>query len=177
MQTMNEDYGYLTEQKVFDELRKRGLPCQHRVQIKDHEVDILVGKRICIEVDGYYHVLQEQISKDASKQESLEDMGYVILRITGDDAKNRRKLRQFSGRVVAAYEEQQDRERRNQEGALTRSVPQAGLSQLKASLEKQEEMEKAAREKLKKEPAKPKKLTETELFLQAIDDLSKRGRK
>jgi very-short-patch-repair endonuclease len=174
---MNEDYGFLTEQKVFKELRKRGLPCQHRVQIKDYEVDILVGERICVEVDGYYHLLQEKISKDASKQKNLEDMGYVLLRITGDEAKNHRKLRQFSGYVAAAYEEQQDRGRRNKEGALTRSVPQAGLAQLKANLEKKEEIEKAAREKLKKEPAKPKKLTDAELFLQAIDDLSRRGRK
>ena len=64
---MGEKYGLLTEEKVLEELIGRRLPCQQRVHIGDLEVDILVGQRICVEVDGYYHAMKGKISKDAAK--------------------------------------------------------------------------------------------------------------
>jgi very-short-patch-repair endonuclease len=176
VKTINGDYGLLTERKVLDELKKRNLPCQQRVHIGDLEIDILVGERLCVEVDGYYHALKGKISRDASKQKHLEARGYVILRITGADAKDRRKLRQFADRVATAYGEEQSRQNSNKDAALTKTISGEGLAQLKAHLEREEEIQKQ-RKKQKKEAAIPKKLTDKELFLQAVNDLSKRGRK
>lgn len=176
VKNMQKDYGLLTEQKVLSELKKRGLPCQQRVHIGDLEIDILVGQRVCVEVDGYYHALKGKISRDASKERQLEARGYVVLRITGADAKDRRKLRHFADQVVRAYREEKDRLQSDQDAPLTRNIPAQGLAQLKTQLEKEEEKEKQ-RKKQEKEVAKLKKLTDEELFLQAVDDLSKRGRK
>ncbi|HBN94825.1 MAG TPA: hypothetical protein DDZ66_00875 [Firmicutes bacterium] len=177
VRAIKEDYGLRTEQRVLDELSRRKLPCEPRVHIGDLEVDILVGERICVEVDGYYHALKEKVSKDATKEKHLESLGYVVLRINAADAKNRRRLREFASSVVKVYDEERNRESQR-EKALTRGIPQEELQQLKVKLEKEREKEKQAEEQAEKqESIRAKKLTDEELFLQAIEDLSKRGRK
>lgn len=172
VRTINEDYGLRTEQKVLDELIRRRLPCEPRVHIGDLEVDILVGERICVEVDGYYHALKEKVAKDASKQRHLESLGYVVLRITAIDAKNRRRLREFAATVEKSYNQVRSREESQKGTTLTRGMPQEELRQLRVRLEQEKE-----RQTKRQEPVKPQKLTDEELFLQAIHDLSKPGRK
>jgi very-short-patch-repair endonuclease len=174
---IKEDFALRTEQRVLEELVRRKLPCEPRVHIGDYEVDILVGQRICVEVDGYYHALKEKMSRDAAKQKYLESLGYVVLRINGVDAKNRHRLKQFASSVVRAYEEERNRDSQ-QEKALTKGIPQEKLLQLKTQLEKEREKEKQAQRKTAQEASmRVKRLTDEELFLQAIEDLSKRGRK
>ena len=79
----------LNEKKVLDELTRRRLPCQHRVQIGHFEVDILVGCKIAVEVDGYYHALKDKVALDASKDKHLESLGYAVLRITAGEVKTK----------------------------------------------------------------------------------------
>ena len=167
---IREDYGLLTEQRVLHELKKRHLPCRHRCHIGDLEVDILVGERICVEVDGYYHALKGKISQDAAKERSLEARGYVVLRITGNDAKQRRKLREFADHVEKLYRDETRQQAAKPDAPLTTNIPGEALAQLRVQLEQ---------DKVKKEKKAPeqKKLTDEELFRKAIDDLLKRGRK
>lgn len=168
---MGEKYGLLTEEKVLEELIRRRLPCQQRVHIGDLEVDILVGQRICVEVDGYYHAMKGKISKDAAKEKRLESLGYVVLRITSSEVKNRRRLREFASKVQEAYERERSYEQAQRDTSLTHSLPQEKLQQLRAQLEAEKAKQK------KKQPVKARELTEEELFFKAVEDLSKRGRK
>lgn len=168
---MGEKYGLLTEEKVLEELIRRRLPCQQRVHIGDLEVDILVGQRICVEVDGYYHAMKGKISKDAAKEKQLESLGYVVLRITSFEVKNRRRLREFASKVQEAYERERSYEQAQRDTSLTHSLPQEKLQQLRAQLEAEKAKQK------KKQPVKARELTEEELFFKAVEDLSKRGRK
>ncbi|MDD4542780.1 MAG: hypothetical protein PHY13_03295 [Clostridia bacterium] len=117
------------------------------------------------------------MSKDASKEKHLESLGYVVFRINAADAKNRRRLREFASSVVKAYHEERVRE--SQRGTtLTRGIPQKELQQLKVKLEKEGQKEKQAENEAERlESIRAKKPTDEELFLQAIEDLSKRGRK
>jgi len=156
----------------LDELKRRKLPCQHQVQIGQFEVDILVGRKIAVEVDGYYHALKGKVSLDASKDKHLESLGYVMLRIDGTAVKNRRLLREFGARVQRCYEEELTRERSDQDAPLTKGVPIEELQQLKAELETEEEKRK--HEQKKPQTKRPKELSDEELFLQAIDDLTRK---
>ena len=149
------------------------------MHVGDLEVDLLVGERIVVEVDGYYHALKAKVSKDAAKGRHLEDLGYVVLRITGAEAKNPGRLREFGDKVQSHYD-QESAVHSQRQTALTKRVPQAELSIFKVKLE-QEEQEKAkvkAKKKAeKKQVGGSKKLTDEELFLQAIAEMPKPRRK
>lgn len=160
----------LNEKKVLDELTRRRLPCQHRVQIGHFEVDILVGCKIAVEVDGYYHALTDKVALDASKDKHLESLGYAVLRITAGEVKNKRRLREFGARVERYYQDECQRRRREPDAPLTAGVPQEELQQLKAKLEQEE------RDPQEPEVNQERELSEEELFLQAIEDLSKRSK-
>ncbi len=156
---------------MLDELTRRKLSYQHRVHIGDLEVDFLVGRRTIVEVDGYYHALKKKVSNDASKEEQLESLGYVVLRITGAEAKNRRLLRDFGAKVQEHYERELIQDKRSKEMALTHGIPVEGLKELKGKLE--EEARKKQEKQKKQKIGRSKELTDEELFLQAVAKLSR----
>lgn len=176
------DYGLRNEEKVLDELVRRKLPFKHRVQIGQYEVDFLVGQRIVVEVDGYIHALKQVVQKDSSKDEHLEALGFIILRITGGEAKNKGFLREFGSEVQRQYEK--DLARRNSQNhmPLKGAVPQEKLQKFKTKLEQEEQRKQQTKsgvkpKKVEKAMVETKELTDAELFLQAIAELSKPRRK
>lgn len=175
---INEAYGLRNESRVLKELVRRKLPFQHSIQIGNYEVDFLVGKRIIIEVDGYVHALKDTISKDLSKEEQLKSLGFIILRITGSEAKNQGLLREFGSLVQQTYEDDLARFHAMERIPMKRSLSSSELEIFKRKLEHEaKEQRKTLDKDRKKAIPKEPKLTDEELFLQAVERLGKPRRK
>jgi len=53
--------------------------------INGWEVDLLIEKRIIVEVDGYIHIQKSVIEKDRRKDKELKEAGYIIIRFSNDE--------------------------------------------------------------------------------------------
>ena len=52
--------------------------------------------KLVIETDGYTHLLDETIKKDKTKQDALENAGFIVLRFTDEEVlKNINQVRQI----------------------------------------------------------------------------------
>lgn len=146
------------------ELVRRKLPFSHRARIGTFEVDFLVGERIIIEVDGYVHALKENIVKDQYKEEYLESLGFLVLRITSLEAKTRGLLREFGALVQQRYHQELIRCKEEQPSPLKYQLPQDELSQLRKEIVAKSFVQ-------PKTETKRKERTDEELFLEAIEKL------
>jgi very-short-patch-repair endonuclease len=65
-------------------LRREGIPCRPQVRVAGrYRLDLLVGDRLAIEVDGYdSHHEHEQIENDRQREAVLVALGFRILRFT-----------------------------------------------------------------------------------------------
>ncbi len=65
-------------------LRRAGIPCEAQVPVAGRfRLDLLVGNRLAIEVDGYEtHHEREQIESDRAREGALVSLGFRILRFT-----------------------------------------------------------------------------------------------
>ena len=174
--------GMASELKVIEELRRRNIPFQHRVQIDHYEVDILVGRRIAIEVDGYVHAAKETIEKDERKSLYLEDQGFIVMRITGNEVRNRGLVRDFGRRIQERYRGEQAGGTSSQSAKpLTQSLAHDSLLQFRQQMDIEARQkfkeQKNAKSKTKKvvsstpqqgtgEQKKPKAEEDNELFQQ-----------
>lgn len=69
-------------------LRARALGVQFRRQhpVLDYIADfVCLPKKLIVEVDGGYHLTQEQTELDGIREERLRTMGYHILRFTNEE--------------------------------------------------------------------------------------------
>lgn len=58
-----------------------GIPCREQVLIDGHRVDLLVGDRLIIQLDGRQHLEDpEQLERDRRQDRRLKLMGYTVLR-------------------------------------------------------------------------------------------------
>ena len=68
------------EERFSDLLNKKGIDHKRHVQIGPYEVDILIGKRLVIELNGdYWHSLPEAIERDKKRNEWIRSLGYRVL--------------------------------------------------------------------------------------------------
>ena len=153
----NHGDGLASEQRVINELKRRNIPFSHRVTIDDFEVDIVVGQRILIEVDGYVHLTKDNIEKDQRKDEYYTSLGYTVLHITGSETHNRGALRDFGQRVEQLYKAEITNSPQQGE-PLVQTLNNPNLVKLKAQLVDDAK----AKKPIKKVP----KLTDEELFLE-----------
>lgn len=65
---------------------------RHRIKFRSQRpcgryiVDFLLPlKRVVIEIDGGYHLTQEQQAKDSKRQRFIESKGFTVFRLTNDD--------------------------------------------------------------------------------------------
>ena len=73
----------ITESVSRWRLRRVGLPVRSQVWVApDIRVDLLVGKRVVVELDGYYHAEPGQFARDRARDARLTAMGYHVLRFT-----------------------------------------------------------------------------------------------
>ncbi|MFD3449150.1 endonuclease domain-containing protein [Microbacteriaceae bacterium 4G12] len=72
------------ESVVRVRLRRAGIRCEPQVQVAGRfRLDLLVGNRLAIEVDGYEtHHEREQIESDRAREGALVSLGFRVLRFT-----------------------------------------------------------------------------------------------
>ncbi len=113
------------QNKVFQAV-KNALPNQNivmEVNIEGFPVDILVGKTLCIEVDGPHHYIQDDtmendellLAKESGKRRArdrlidhiLKSLGFEVLRISYVETDSVAGLGTFVDRVINAMDEQE----------------------------------------------------------------------
>ncbi len=113
------------QNRVFQAV-KNALPNQNivmEVNIEGFPVDILVGKTLCIEVDGPHHYIQDDImendelllAKESGKRRArdrlidhiLKSLGFEVLRISYVETDSVAGLGTFVDRVINAMDEQE----------------------------------------------------------------------
>ncbi|WP_162940017.1 type IV toxin-antitoxin system AbiEi family antitoxin domain-containing protein [Gryllotalpicola protaetiae] len=58
-----------------------GIPCREQVVIDGHPVDLLIGERLVIQLDGKQHLEDPvQLARDRVQDRRLQQMGYTVLR-------------------------------------------------------------------------------------------------
>ncbi|GAA4177774.1 endonuclease domain-containing protein [Gryllotalpicola koreensis] len=63
-----------------------GVACREQVVIDGHPVDLLIGDRLIIQLDGKQHLEDpEQLERDRWQDRRLRRMGYTVLRYSYDD--------------------------------------------------------------------------------------------
>ena len=73
----------ITESVTRWRLRRVGLPVRAQVWVApDIRVDLLVGERLVVELDGYYHAESGQFARDRARDARLTALGYHVLRFT-----------------------------------------------------------------------------------------------
>ncbi|MCU1421557.1 MAG: hypothetical protein JWN36_1208 [Microbacteriaceae bacterium] len=73
----------ITESVSRWRLRRIGLPVRSQVWLApDIRVDLLVGERVVVELDGHYHAEPGQFARDRARDARLTAMGYHVLRFT-----------------------------------------------------------------------------------------------
>ena len=77
----------VSERKLWEELRKLKLNIRRQAPIGRYIVDFVHhGSKLIIEVDGRRHDLPEEQVRDIDRDGWLNQQGYRVLRIRGDDA-------------------------------------------------------------------------------------------
>jgi very-short-patch-repair endonuclease len=77
--TCNADSGLETLTRV--RLHWAGVECREQVVIDGHPVDLLIGERLIIQLDGKQHLDDPvQLARDRAQDRRLRRMGYTVLR-------------------------------------------------------------------------------------------------
>lgn len=71
------------ETRAVLRLRRSGVPVRQQVVIAGHAVDLLIGERLVVQLDGFaFHSSSRQRTKDVGDDAELVLRGYTVLRFT-----------------------------------------------------------------------------------------------
>lgn len=77
--SLNADSGLESIARV--RLLWRGITCREQVVVDGHPVDLMIGNRLIIQLDGKQHLKDPvQLARDRAQDRRLRRMGYVVLR-------------------------------------------------------------------------------------------------
>lgn len=96
------------EERVARALDRAGLSYVHSARVGPYEVDFRLGQKVIVEVDGYTHLTNDNRRRDQNKDRYLSEIGYTVLRITGQQV-NSPELERFIERVRAALKAERAR--------------------------------------------------------------------
>src|SRR5919197_5905694 len=97
---------------TYSERKLRSILRSKKVAFKDSQIiwytgcdrytpDLLVGKRLIVEVDGRIHDKDFQKTPDRIRQRALEKMGYYVLRVKNEDIQNTPEF--LAERIIQKY--------------------------------------------------------------------------
>ena len=90
----------VAERQLWTEIRKLKSNFRRQAPIGPYIVDFVHhGAKLVIEIDGYYHSLQEQQARDVARTEWLKAKGYHVIRF--DEADVRRDVAAVIARILA----------------------------------------------------------------------------
>ncbi len=76
-----------TAWKALRKLRSRGYPVRRQHPIGPYIVDFtIVAAKLVIEIDGTIHRLEEVQMRDNEREKNLNEMGWNVIRFSGDEA-------------------------------------------------------------------------------------------
>ena len=97
-----------SELLVRNILRAKKIPFKHGQVIwyTDYEKytpDLIIGKKLVVEIDGKVHQDKYQKNKDRIRQRALENMGYTVIRVKNEEVQ--RKPDVTAARIMGEYSE------------------------------------------------------------------------
>src|ERR687888_1599634 len=106
------NYGFKAPPHTYSEIKLRSILRSKKIVFKDSQIiwytgcdkytpDLLIGKRLIVEVDGKVHDKDFQKTPDRIRQRALENMGYYVLRIKNEEIQN--KPDAVAERIVQKY--------------------------------------------------------------------------
>jgi very-short-patch-repair endonuclease len=120
---------------TYSERKLRSILRSKKVAFKDSQIiwytgcdrytpDLLVGKRLIVEVDGKVHDKDFQKTPDRIRQRALEKMGYYVLRVKNEEIQN--KPDSVAERIIQKYieviEEEEEERHSSTNGTRTKSL-------------------------------------------------------
>ena len=121
------DYGFKAPPPTYSEIKLRSLLRSKKIAFKDSQIiwytgcdrytpDLLVEKRLIVEVDGKVHDKDFQKTPDRIRQRGLENMGYYVLRIRNEEIQNTPDA--VAERIIQKYFEVAGDDARERRGAI-----------------------------------------------------------
>lgn len=92
------------EKIVARALADLGVTFEQSALVAEFEVDFLIGRYIAVEVDGAVHVGAEARRHDQYKDRKLASLGFTVLRITNEQARDRSYLQAFLQDIKRLWE-------------------------------------------------------------------------
>ena len=111
---------------TYSEIKLRSILHSKKIVFKDSQIiwytgcdrytpDLLIGKKLIVEVDGKVHDKDFQKTPDRIRQRALENMGYYVLRIKNEEIQNRPDP--VAERIIQRYFEVADDDHHNEVGS------------------------------------------------------------
>ncbi|MFL6369183.1 MAG: endonuclease domain-containing protein [Nitrososphaeraceae archaeon] len=121
------DYSFKAPPPTYSEIKLRSLLRSKKIAFKDSQIiwytgcdrytpDLLIGKRLIVEVDGKVHDKDFQKTPDRIRQRGLENMGYYVLRIRNEEIQNTPDA--VAERIIQRYFEVAGDDARERRGAI-----------------------------------------------------------
>lgn len=149
----------VTEERVAKALDRAGLSYIRSTVVGPYEVDFRLGRKVIIEVDGYSHLTSANRDRDRDKDRYLADLGYTVMRVTGDRVHS--ELDRFIGEVRAVLKAERARVENDREPS---PFAGPGLAALRQKLVDDEAKAAAAK------PLEPQPEDDSGLFLDWVGD-------
>src|SRR5919202_6034177 len=113
------NYGFKAPPPTSSEIKLRSILRSKKIAFKDSHIiwytgcdrytpDLLIGKRLIVEVDGKVHDKDFQKTPDRIRQRALENMGYDVLRVRNEEIQNTPES--VVERIIQKYYEITDKE-------------------------------------------------------------------
>jgi len=90
--TLNKKNSTKAERIFAEVLKELKIPFEHRAIISGKEVDFLLPKKICIEIDGHEHTYH--------KNEMLLKIGYTPIHLSNTQIINDKKLKDYVNKLI-----------------------------------------------------------------------------
>ena len=116
---------------TYSERKLRSILRSKKIGFKDSQIiwytgcdrytpDLLIGKKLIVEVDGKVHNKDFQKTPDRIRQRALENMGYYVLRIKNEEIQNTPDS--VAERIIQKYIELIEAEEDSNKGTRTKSI-------------------------------------------------------
>jgi very-short-patch-repair endonuclease len=116
---------------TYSERKLRSILRSKKIAFKDSQIiwytgcdrytpDLLIGKKLIVEVDGKVHDKDFQKTPDRIRQRALEKMGYYVLRVKNEEIQN--TPGSVAERIIQKYLEVIEEEQYSSNGTRTKSI-------------------------------------------------------
>lgn len=161
-----------SEHRIRRALEDAGLPFEQESRVGPYTVDFRIGDRVIVEVDGFFHCTKAAAESDSVRDRHLQDLGYIVYRVTNDETKSDRRLQRLIAQIRSELKAQAPV--RDGDSLLARPFDRPALRELLEKLEAGQIRE--AQAEADRLPARRKKrrLTDRELFEKWINEMHDR---